>query len=132
MQKVRKVGADRWLACCPAHEDKSPSLNVKLGADGTLLVICRSGCDNDAIREALGMEWRDFFPEKSTGVYDRKLAQAFPAADILKALADESMIVAVAACNIGQGIGLTAEDKARLLLAHQRIADAREMALGER
>lgn len=132
LQKVKRVGTNRWIASCPAHEDKSPSLNVKEDADGTLLVICRAGCDNDAIRESLGLEWRDFFPEKSTGIYDRKLERAFPAADVLQALADEALIVAVSACNLAQGIELSTEDRARLVTAAGRIEAARSMTLGNR
>jgi hypothetical protein len=132
LNKVRKTGPNRWIACCPAHEDRNPSLNVKEEADGTLLVICRSGCDNNAIREAAGLEWRDFFPERSTGIYDRKLERAFPAAEVLRALADEATLVAVAACNVANGIELTAEDKSRVLVAAGRIQAAKDMALGTR
>jgi hypothetical protein len=132
LQKVRRTGPNRWLACCPAHDDRNPSMNVKLGDDGTILVVCRAGCDNNSIREAVGMEWIEFFPEKSTGIYDRKLERAFPASDILKALDGEALIVAVAACNVANGIELTQDDKNRLLEASARISAAREMALGER
>jgi hypothetical protein len=130
LQKVRKTGAGRWIACCPAHEDYYPSLKVKEGQEGPVLVICRAGCDNNAIREAVGMEWRDFFPERSTGVYDRKLRSAFPLEDVLTALASETLLVSVAACNVANGIELTAEDKARLLAAYERIESARSMASG--
>lgn len=130
LQRVKKTGPKRWIASCPAHEDKSPSLNVKEADDGTLLVICRAGCDNNAIRESVGLEWKDFFPEKSTGIYDRKLKTAFPMADILRALDAEIQLVAVAACNVGNGVELTAEDRARVLVAHERISAARRIALG--
>jgi putative DNA primase/helicase len=34
-----------WLACCCCHEDRSPSLSLKDGDDGKLLVKCFAGCD---------------------------------------------------------------------------------------
>ena len=52
-----------WKALCPAHDDTKPSLDVKVGDDGKVLVVCRShGCSLVAIAEALGLEQADFFP----------------------------------------------------------------------
>lgn len=42
-----------WLARCPAHEDKGPSLSVANGTDGRLLLHCFGGCSFVEIREAL-------------------------------------------------------------------------------
>lgn len=127
LQKVRKTGPGRWVASCPAHEDSSPSLNVKEEPNGQLLFICRAGCHQDAIRQAVGMEWSEFFPE---GVHSVPLKRAFPAADVLHALADEALIVAVAASNVANGVELTKEDKDRLMVAAGRIEAARSMSLG--
>lgn len=132
LQGVKRTGANRWLALCPAHDDRSPSLNVRIEPDGTKLVVCRAGCENNAIREAMGCEWRDFFPEKSTGVYDRKLPRAFSAGEVLQALDIEVTIVAVLACDVAAGKPVSVEDKDRLLLAVERIKAAKEMALGNR
>ena len=40
----RSVGA-RWMARCPAHEDRKPSLSISSGRDGKVLVRCHAGCD---------------------------------------------------------------------------------------
>ena len=34
-----------WMARCPAHEDRKPSLSISSGRDGKVLVRCHSGCD---------------------------------------------------------------------------------------
>ena len=34
-----------WLTCCCCHEDKRPSLSLRDGDDGKLLVRCFAGCD---------------------------------------------------------------------------------------
>lgn len=132
LQKTRRIGANRWVACCPAHEDKHPSLNVKIDPDGTKLVICRAGCTQDEIRSAMGCGWADFFPEKSTGVYERKLERTFPVSDVFTALQQEVMIVAVCASDVANGKAISQEDKDRVLLASQRIFAAQEMVLGTR
>lgn len=54
-----------WLAHCPAHDDKNPSLSIDEGQDGKPLFFCRSGCEQGAIISAL----RDcgLWPETPTG-----------------------------------------------------------------
>ena len=29
LNKVKQTGPGRWIACCPAHVDKHPSLSVR-------------------------------------------------------------------------------------------------------
>lgn len=43
----------RGSACCPAHDDHSPSLSISTGDDGRLLLHCFAGCDFRDIRAAL-------------------------------------------------------------------------------
>jgi hypothetical protein len=40
------------MCCCPAHDDSSPSLSVRVG-DTSLLFKCFSGCDTVAVIRAL-------------------------------------------------------------------------------
>lgn len=50
-----------WIARCPAHDDRSPSLSVKEGRDGRILVRCWAGCDLEHICSALGIRVPDLF-----------------------------------------------------------------------
>lgn len=43
-----------WIARCPAHQDRRPSLSIAQSSDGKLLMKCFAGCSYDAIRHALG------------------------------------------------------------------------------
>lgn len=52
----------KFVARCPAHEDRSPSLSVAEGADGRALVYCFSGCETRDIIAAIGLTWSDLFP----------------------------------------------------------------------
>jgi hypothetical protein len=54
-----------WIAKCPAHDDRKPSLSIDEGADGRALIRCHAGCDNTVILASLGMELRDLFPVTS-------------------------------------------------------------------
>jgi putative DNA primase/helicase len=40
----RKVGGG-WMARCPAHADREPSLSIRHAQDGKILVRCHAGCD---------------------------------------------------------------------------------------
>jgi putative DNA primase/helicase len=49
-----------WIACCPAHDDRDPSLSIADGADGRVLLTCFAGCGWSPIRDAL--EARSLWP----------------------------------------------------------------------
>ena len=42
-----------WMARCPAHDDRSPSLSISAGKDGKVLVRCHAGCDQRNVIAAL-------------------------------------------------------------------------------
>ena len=48
----RRAGAS-WLARCPAHDDSSPSLAIRVGNHGKVLVRCHAGCDQHDVIAAL-------------------------------------------------------------------------------
>jgi len=61
LQKVKTAGPQKWQACCPAHEDRAPSLSIATGDDGRVLLHCQAGCTTEAIVHAIGMELSDLF-----------------------------------------------------------------------
>lgn len=66
LQGVRK-SASGYLACCPAHEDRAPSLSIGEGDDGRILLHCWAGCTTADILAALGLQWSDLFPAHRAG-----------------------------------------------------------------
>jgi putative DNA primase/helicase len=42
-----------FLCCCPAHEDRAPSLSLGYGDHGKILVHCFAGCDPKSVIAAL-------------------------------------------------------------------------------
>ncbi|MHB8421661.1 MAG: DUF7146 domain-containing protein [Leptospirales bacterium] len=48
MVRPLKNGAG-WLVLCPVHGDKRPSLSIRDGADGKILIKCFAGCDSREI-----------------------------------------------------------------------------------
>ncbi|MGB9813476.1 MAG: hypothetical protein ACPLRZ_11315 [Thermovenabulum sp.] len=62
LEVVRNTGPGRWIAKCPAHPDKRPSLAIKQAEDGRILLHCFAGCNTRAILEAIGLDYSDLFP----------------------------------------------------------------------
>lgn len=62
LDKVKPAGVSKWKACCPAHDDKTPSLAISETSDGTVLLRCWVGCNAKDIVTAIGLELRDLFP----------------------------------------------------------------------
>ena len=56
-----KPRGDNWQARCPAHEDHQPSLSIREGDDGRVLLKCFAGCPVEAIVAALGLTLADLF-----------------------------------------------------------------------
>ena len=59
LSKARRSGSG-WVACCPAHDDGSPSLSINDGEKGPVFK-CHAGCSQDAVVaaiEALGVQIR--------------------------------------------------------------------------
>jgi P4 family phage/plasmid primase-like protien len=55
---------DSFMCCCPAHEDKSPSLSVSAG-ENAILFKCHTGCSPDAVCDAIGASLSEMFYEPS-------------------------------------------------------------------
>ena len=58
------VGLNGWMAHCPAHDDRKPSLSIREAEDGRTLIHCHAGCAPEQILESMGLEMADLFPEK--------------------------------------------------------------------
>lgn len=63
LDAVRQRGAS-WVARCPAHEDKVPSLTIDAGKDGRALLYCHAGCSAADIADALGIPLSDLFADE--------------------------------------------------------------------
>ncbi|MDA0296995.1 MAG: hypothetical protein O3A31_13620, partial [Planctomycetota bacterium] len=63
LEAVHSSGDQNWIARCPAHDDRNPSLSVGVGREGRVLLKCHAGCDHHSILEALELSPRDLFAE---------------------------------------------------------------------
>jgi len=59
LENVKRTGQeDQFQATCPAHNDSTPSLSVKLQND-KILLDCKAGCSTESVVEALGLDMSD-------------------------------------------------------------------------
>lgn len=65
---MRQTGPGRWIACCPAHDDRSPSLSIRELEDGRVLAHCFSGCQVADVLTAVGLEFFDLYPPDSRAI----------------------------------------------------------------
>lgn len=117
-----------WIARCPSHQDRTPSLTVKELGDGRILIHCFGGCGTDSVLGVLGLAMTDLFPEPLA----THLApvRSFSAADALRALARDSATVTIALEDLARGKTLSPDDIDDLAKAAGRIAAATEFTCG--
>lgn len=53
---------DDWIARCPAHDDRKPSLSIAEGKDGRVLLHCHAGCTHEAVLAELRLTPSALFP----------------------------------------------------------------------
>lgn len=130
LKKVRSSGDNRWMACCPAHPDKSPSFAINVLADGRILMHCFGGCGTDQVLEALGITFSDLFPDPLVRFKLDRVRKPFTDREAIEGIRDEAVIVALAASQIAGGEPLSARDADRAARAAGLIASACEVLYG--
>jgi hypothetical protein len=59
---------DGWMALCPAHTDRNPSLSIH-ERQGRILVHCFANCTTEAVCDALRIRVKDLFREPGAACY---------------------------------------------------------------
>ncbi|WP_374379002.1 AAA family ATPase [Pseudomonas fluvialis] len=115
LEGVKRYGA-RYMARCPAHQDKSPSLSLSRGTGGHALVNCYAGCETRDVLAAVGLELRDLFPENLSHEQRQQYRR-----NKLEAERCFEALVIEAAKGEAKVSNLSDESTARLALAKERI-----------
>ena len=119
-----------YIAKCPAHDDRAPSLTTRETDDGRILLHCFAGCSPEAVLAAVGMTFHDIMPEP-IGDYIAPVRRSFDAASVLECVAKEAVVVQIYAAAMARGKSdgfPTEQDHDRLVLASARIHEALELA----
>ena len=73
----RKAGGG-WMARCPAHDDREPSLSIRDADNGKVLVRCHAGCDQRDVIAALRSRRYGKSPGRQEGRFPRKVRRRLP------------------------------------------------------
>ena len=108
LDKVKSSGADKWTACCPAHDDKSPSLALTETSDGRILIHCFAGCGGAETLNAIGLTLSDLYPDGPTGNWFSFGYRKNPEKD---PQSQDRLVLLLAACDIANGKQLSNKDR---------------------
>lgn len=123
---VRQTRPNQWLARCPAHEDRSPSLSVKDGDGGKILLKCFAGCETESILIALGLNFSDLFPERLPDAPHRRHSITLSPREILEVIDHEVMVASLILCDMCEAKEIDQATWARFCKAAQRIQTVRD------
>lgn len=123
LDRVRQTGSNQWSACCPAHNDRSPSLGIKELADGRVLIRCHAGCNADEIVSAVNLSLSDLYPPRMAEQHYRgRRERLITATQGLAIVANETLVAAIIASDIAKGKSVADNDVDRLWFAVGRIS----------
>jgi len=73
LEVVRQTKPNHWTARCPAHDDNTPSLSIKLEDNGKISIHDHGGCGAIDVLYAIGMEFTDLYPEEGYEKHRRRI-----------------------------------------------------------
>lgn len=120
LSKVKQTGSGKWVACCPAHEDRSPSLSIRQ-ADDKILIYCFAGCDVDDVVGSVGMSLSDLMPESVGYNNPYEGVPEYNKSELFDVMVGETAIFMVAARQIALGVPFSDVDTKRIRLAESRL-----------
>jgi hypothetical protein len=127
---VRPAGPGRWIARCPAHPDRTPSLSIRELEDGRVLVHDFCGCLVGDVLAALGLTMGDLFPRRLPEHSYPATHSRIPSRDLLEIISEETSVIAIVAADLLAKKPVSERDWQRLATAAARIHRARDYAYG--
>ena len=125
---VKPTGPGKYLSRCPSHDDRSPSLAIRYGDDGRVLIHCFAGCETEDVLAAIGLTFSDVMPERIGQDHSYKpVRNRISAKDALSTLDHESLVVAIIGADFLEHQEIDEETWDRLGDAVNRINTTRAM-----
>lgn len=122
LEKVRSTGKNKWVACCPVHGDKNPSMSVA-EKDGRVLCHCFScGANGLDVAQALALP--------ASVLFEKELPKGHIPKKLKEEVSVDRLVIEGAKQMEKNGKPLSYNDFKRLRLAKSRI-EAYEERLSE-
>jgi hypothetical protein len=125
---VIERGPNKWVAKCPAHDDRRPSLSVRELDDGTVLLHDFAGCNPLDICTAIGITFADLFPARSIRRVDLGIRRCvLSASERLELLEHETGLALLILAAFERDHTISHDDLLRLAECANRIGSARHV-----
>lgn len=121
LEGVRQTGQNRWLARCPAHDDRRASLSIRELDDGRLLLHDFAGCNVEDVLASVGLRFDALFPERSSDHCINRHRKPFRVGELVRALDFELEVAFIVLADVASGRPLTVADRTRVAIAKDRI-----------
>lgn len=131
LDRVKRTGPGRWIARCPAHGDKSPSLSIRECDDGRVLLHDFAGCSIEEVLGAVGLTFDALFPERPIDHHVKRERRPFFPSDVFEIALHEITIASVIACDLHNNRTVDETGYERLLTACGRLNNIAEAAYGK-
>jgi hypothetical protein len=125
LDRVKQTAPGRWVASCPSHPDRSPSLSIRELEDGRILLYDFGGCETGAILAAVGLHMSDLF-ERALGQSLPQSHAGVPARDRLEIIDREVTVAALIVQDVLNERSADESQWKRLAEACARIGRARD------
>lgn len=129
LERVKPTGPGRWIAACPAHKDRSPSLSIRETDDGRILLHDFGGCTTGDVLASLGLGLSDLF-DKPLEHYSRPYKSRVPAGDVLVLVSHEIDVAMILLGEAVDGKSIGEDSWQRLARSAARIGRARDHVHG--
>jgi DNA primase len=110
------------MACCPAHDDKSPSLLITESPDGKKGIHCFAGCGGADVMVAIGLSLEDLYPEPISRDYSKGLPD-WKKNELKKELSGHRLLVEIAKTDAKKGLIPCQSDQLAIRNAMARIPE---------
>ena len=128
---VRRTGPDRWIARCPAHDDRKASLAIRELDDARVLVHDFAGCSVEEVLGAVGLSFDDLFPPRPPRAEGyRSERKPWLPSDVFDVARFEVAVASLIACDLHKGRTVSDLDYGRLWTAWSRLEHIAEVAYG--
>ena len=128
LEKVKRTANGKYMACCPAHKDKTASLTINDIGDGRILLNCFAGCDTYSILRSIGLDWQDVMPDSPIDHVLKRVKQLLYPSEALILLKFETQVVLAIAFEMRKNKMIDNETVERLEKSMQIIHKACEAA----
>ena len=122
LEKVKRTGHNKWIARCPCHNDKTPSLSIT-DTDNTILLYCFGcGANGAQVCETLGIDINELFPNSDIDYrFYPQRKSSIPADQALYALQQECTVIYMIAKDMLTSRNVDQPTCDRLLQACERV-----------